>query len=291
MPMRIADRQIGRRWPCFIIAELSANHAGDYERARELVRLAAECNADAVKLQTFTPEAMAPAGVTLTDGAWAGRELVDLYREAETPRAWHAALLQYARDLGMLAFSTAATPADADFLAALGVPCFKVASFELTDTVLLKHLSTLGKPVLLSTGMATQPEIRAALDALYPVPVCLLHCVSAYPTPLDYANLHRIDDLRENFGRDVGLSWHNVSAAGPAVAVSRGCAVLEVHIRDDGPETLDADFSMRPPQFAAMVALIRDIEALGARDVREIDGPQRALRRPPGGKRGALCPT
>lgn len=286
MPMRIGDRDVGRGWRCLIVAELSCNAAGDYDRARELVRLAAESGADAVKLQTFTPEAMAPAGVTLADGAWAGRDLVDLYREAQTPRAWHAPLLQQARDMGMLAFSTAATPADADFLAALGVPCFKVASFELTDTVLLKHLSTLGKPVLLSTGMATQPEIRAALDALHPAPVCLLHCVSAYPTPLEYANLHRIRELRENFGREVGLSWHNVSAAGPAVGVLCGASVLEVHLRDDGPATLDADFSMRPAEFDGMVRLIRDMESLGAKDVRAIDGPQRALRRPPGGKRG-----
>lgn len=286
-PVRLGDRTVGPGSRCLVVAELSCNHGGDLARARALIHAAHVAGADAVKLQTFDPEDMAPAGHVLADGTWKGRDLRDLYREAETPWAWHADLFAYARDLGLLAFSSATSVASAERLVALGVPCVKVASFELTHEPLLRRLATLGRPVILSTGMASDPEIRHALDLLHPVPVALLHCVSAYPTPLSHASLGRIGALRENFARPVGLSWHNTSLAGPVVAAAMGAAMVEVHLWDGAGTTPDAAFSLLPHELARMVATIREVESLGAAPASEVDGPQRALRRPAdGGPRG-----
>jgi sialic acid synthase SpsE len=286
-PVRLGDRPVGPGHHALVVAELSANHGGSLDRAQRLIRAAHAAGADAIKLQTFDPEDMAPDGLVLRDGPWKGRALRDLYREAVTPWAWHADLFALARDLGMLAFSSATSVASAERLVTLGVPCVKVASFELTHEPLLRRLATLARPVLLSTGMASDPEIRQALDLLHPVPVVLLHCVSAYPVPLSHANLPRLAHLREAFARPVGLSWHNTSLAGPVVAAAMGAAVVEVHVQDGQGATPDGAFSLLPHELRRMVELMREVESLGSGFASEVDQPQRALRRPAsGGARG-----
>ena len=278
---------IGKDKPWLLTAEISCNHGVSPHRAMNLIRLAADCGADAVKFQHFTPAAMASAETTLTDGPWAGRNLRDLYAEAETPDAWFPHLFAEAKALGLIPFSSVVDTVGAEACALLGVPAFKVSSFELTDTTLLRSLRVYGKPVILSTGMASLPEIRDALDALYPLNVCLLHCVSAYPTPLEAANLGRIEEMAHQFPTcEIGLSWHNTSPVGP-VTVAKSIRLLEVHLRDDGPDTLDAAFSYRPEEFRRLVQLVRDAERLGASVAREtVEASSRRLRRPPGGLRG-----
>lgn len=268
-----------------IIAELSCNHGGDFRRACDLVLTAAKAGCTAVKLQCFEAEEMATPGPLLT-GLWAGRDKLDLYREAETPQEWFRPLFDLAHLNGLTAFSSIVSPRGVDDLEAMGVPAYKVSSFELTDTHLLRYLSATGKPVYLSTGMASDPEIREALDALYPCDVTLLHCVSAYPCPLGAANIPNIGRLRQDFGRRVGLSWHNVSPVGPVAAVLEGAVAVEVHVRDDGPDTLDAPFSYRPAELAQLVRLIREAEQLGSESPALWEGPQKLLRRPAGGLRG-----
>lgn len=280
--------RVGPGSPCLIVAEVSCNHRGRFSEALDLVFLAHQAGADAVKFQHFDPLEMAPVGRVLDSGLWAGRELRDLYREAETPAGWLPSLFAQAEGLGLLAFSSVAHLAGADYLASIGAPCYKVASFELTAEPLLAHLSGKGLPVILSTGMASDPEIRRAIDLLYPCPVVLLHCVSAYPTPLSHANLPRIAELGQNFSRPVGLSWHNRSPAPPVVAAAFGIAVLEVHLTASHRNpTLDDTFSYDPGEFAQLVRLVRDAESLGCRNRAEVEAPQRALRRPAaGGPRG-----
>lgn len=277
---------IGKDKPCLITAEISCNHAGDLRRALDLIGLAWANGADAVKFQHFTPAAMASPGATLMDGPWAGRNLRELYAEAETPDHWFPLLFQEAKTLGLIPFSSVVDLAGIEACALLGAPAFKVSSFELTDTVLLRSLVPYGKPVILSTGMASMPEVRDALDALYPLNVCLLHCVSAYPTPLEAANLDRIEELADQFPDcEVGLSWHNTSPVGP-ITVAQSIRLLEVHLRDDGPDTLDAAFSYRPEEFGRLVRLVREAERLGSVARETVEGSSRKLRRPPGGLRG-----
>lgn len=257
----------------YIIAELSANHNGSLERAKKSIRLAAECGADAIKIQTYTADTLTIdcdneyfriGGGTL----WDGRTLYDLYKEAYTPWEWHADLQAVAHECGLGFFSTPFDDTAVDFLEELGVPMHKVASFELVDIPLLKKIGSTGKPVIMSTGMASREEVQEALDALRTSgcsEITLLKCTSAYPAAPEDANLQTIPAMAAEFGCAVGLSDHTLGIAVPVAAVTLGAKVIEKHFtlsRDDGGA--DSGFSLEPDEFKAMVEAVRTAtKALG----------------------------
>lgn len=280
---------------CRIVAELSANHLGSLNRALAIVEAAARAGADAVKLQTFTPEQMAEPGKLITSGPWAGREALELYREAHTPRAWHALLFQRASLLGLEAFSSVFHPDDVDFLETLGCPRYKIASFELTDHNLIAYAARTGKPIIISTGMALIEEICAAVFAARVsvdgfLDLTLLKCTSAYPALPQDANLAAGTMLpRITSCPKWGFSDHTLGIGVAVAAATLGATMIEKHLTlaraDGGP---DAAFSMEPDEFAQMVTECRRAAA-AVGEVRY--GPTAAeaehlsLRRAPGGKR------
>jgi pseudaminic acid synthase len=253
----------------YIVAELSANHGGSLEHAAKTIRAVAESGADAVKLQTYTADTLTIdcdneyfriSGGTL----WDGRTLYDLYKEAYTPWEWHKELQQVAHDCGLDFFSTPFDTTAVDFLEQLNVPMHKVASFELVDIPLLKKIGSTKKPVIMSTGMASEEEIQEALTALRSAgcpEVTLLKCTSAYPAKPQDANLNTIPDMAQKFGCKVGLSDHTMGIAVPVAAVALGACVIEKHFtlsRADGGA--DSGFSLEPEEFKAMVDAVRIAE-------------------------------
>jgi N-acetylneuraminate synthase len=283
----IAGRRVGPGCPVYVIAELSANHGQDFDTALALVRAAAETGADAVKTQTYTPDTLTLhsdrpefriGGGTL----WDGRTLHDLYAEACTPWDWHPRLQAEADRLGLHFFSTAFDPTAVDHLEGLGVPVHKVASFEIVDLPLIRRLAATGKPLILSTGMATQEEIAEAVTAARAAGaggVALLKCTSAYPAPPEAMNLRTIPHLAEDFAAPAGLSDHTLGTTVPVAAVALGACIVEKHLTLSralpGP---DSAFSLEPDEFRAMVAAVRDAEkALGT--ARYGAGPEEAKSR------------
>lgn len=266
----------------FIVAEVSANHLGDYERARQIVKAAATAGADAVKFQTWSPDTMClDVAYELTSGPWAGRGLVDLYEEAYTPWMWHEPLFDLARRLGLEPFSAAFDQESVDFLEKLGVHRHKVASFELVDTPLIRHAASKGKPLILSTGMARPHEIVEAYAAAQPCHITWLKCTSAYPARIEDANLATIPDLARWLKCEVGLSDHTLGHDAAVVATALGATMIEKHLTlsraDGGP---DASFSMEPDEFAAMVkACRRAAAAVGEPHYGCTPGESTALRR------------
>lgn len=265
-------RLIGTGQPCYIIAEMSANHNNDYKRAEEIVRAAARAGADAVKMQTYTADTLTIACdnefFRIKGTIWEGATLHSLYQTASTPWEWQPKLMALANELGMDCFSTPFDNSAVDFLEECGVPCHKVASFEIVDLPLLKKIASTGKPVILSTGMATLAEIDEAVHVLKAGgagDVCLLKCTSAYPAPAEEANLKTIPHLATAFDCVSGLSDHTMGSAVAVAAVSQGASVIEKHFTlsrsDGGP---DGSFSMEPDEFKRMVDDIRIAEsALG----------------------------
>ena len=271
---RIAGREIGPGQPCYVIAELSGNHNGDIERAFELVRAAAKARVDAVKLQTYTADTITldcdkPCFRVGKGTLWTGRTLHELYEEAHTPWDWQPKLKTLAEELGMHCFSSPFDPTAVDFLETLDVPAYKAASFELVDIPLLRKMAQTGKPMILSTGMATLSEIDEAVTAVRAEGLedfALLKTNSAYPAPASEMNLRTIPHLSDAFGVPVGLSDHTLGTSVPVAAASLGAAVIEKHLclrrADGGP---DAAFSLEPEEFGAMVEAVRTAEsALGA---------------------------
>lgn len=257
----------------FIVAELSANHGHKLEVALESVRVAKEAGADAVKIQTYTADT-----ITLNCDAddfkvkgtiWDGRTLYDLYQEAYTPWEWHQAIFDEAQKCGITCFSTPFDKTAVDFLEVLGNPIYKIASFEITDIPLIKYIASKQKPIILSTGIAMEEDLRLALDTIYAEgnkDVTLLKCTSAYPAPIEEANLLTLPDMKSRFGCKVGLSDHSEGSTVPMTAVALGAEVVEKHFIIDrsigGP---DAAFSMNAEEFAKMVQDVRNVEkALGA---------------------------
>lgn len=273
-PIAINGRAIGPGRPMYVIAELSANHAGRLERAEELVRAAADAGADAVKLQTYTADSMtldsdqAPFRVG-DDMLWAGRTLYDLYDEAHTPWEWHARLLDVAREAGIELFSSPFDRAAVEFLVKLDVPALKIASFELVDLELIRLAAATGRPLIMSTGMATVEEIDDAVTAAREggaAGIALLRCNSAYPAPAAEMDLRTIPDMIRRWDVPVGLSDHTLGTTAAVAAVALGATVLEKHLTwSRAEETADAAFSLEPDEFADLVRQIRAAEAsLGA---------------------------
>lgn len=272
--IKINDRRIGLSYPTYIIAEMSANHNQDFNRAIKIIEAAAEAGADAIKLQTYTPETLTidcdNEYFRIEEGLWEGRTLYDLYEEAYMPWGWQPKLQRIANKMGLDFFSTAYDKTAVDFLEELNVPVYKVASFELVDLPLLRRIAQIGKPIILSTGMATLAEIDEAVQTIREVgsdQLALLKCTSAYPTPPEEMNLRTIPHLAEAFGVPTGLSDHTVSnaVAVPVAAVVLGACIVEKHLtlsrEEPGP---DSAFSMEPHEFKAMVESVRTAEkALG----------------------------
>ena len=253
----------------YIVAELSANHNGSLDRAIETIRAVAETGADAVKLQTYTADTLTidcdNEYFKIRGGTvWDGRTLYDLYKEAYTPWEWHAELQQVAVECGLDFFSTPFDESAVDFLEGLNVPVHKVASFELVDIQLLKKIGRTGKPVIMSTGMASLEEISEAMEALRSngcSEITLLKCTSSYPAEPKDANLLTIPDLKEQFGCRVGLSDHTLGIVVPVAAVVLGATVIEKHLtlsRSDGGA--DSGFSLEPDEFREMVDAVRIVE-------------------------------
>lgn len=257
---------------CYIIAEISANHNGSIERAEAIVRTAADAGADAVKLQTYTADTLTiPCDneyFRIKGTLWEGKTLHDLYQEAYTPWEWQPRLKALANDLGMDCFSTPFDATAVDFLEKMDVPCHKVASFEVVDIPLLKKIASTGKPVIMSTGMASLAEIDEAVTTLRENgtrELALLKCTSAYPAPPEEANLRTIPHLEQAFNCVAGLSDHTLGSAVAVGAVAVGARIIEKHFTlaraDGGP---DSAFSMEPAEFKQLVQDIRTVEkALG----------------------------
>lgn len=269
----IGSRQVGPGHPVFVIAEISANHNQSLSLARETIAAAADAGADAIKLQTYRPDTITfrsgAAPFQINDGTvWDGRTLWDLYDEGQTPWEWHAELFEYARTLGMEAFSSPFDPTAVHFLTELGVPAFKVASFEIVDIPLVRLMAEQGVPVVLSTGIAREPDISAALAACREVgneDLVVLKCTSSYPAPFDELNLRTIADIPERFGCIAGISDHTMTVTASVIAVAMGACMIERHlIVDRSLGGLDSTFSTDAAEFTELVARVREAEvALG----------------------------
>ncbi|MEW6540709.1 MAG: pseudaminic acid synthase [Bacillota bacterium] len=289
--MVINGRAIGPGHPVYIVAELSANHNQSFDRAVAMVQAAKEAGADAVKLQTYTPDT-----ITINvdsspfrhspDSLWAGKTLYDLYAEAYTPWEWQPKLKEAAEELELGFFSTAFDPTAVDFLEAMDVPVHKIASFELVDIPLIEKMARTGKPLIISTGMASLGEIEEAVRAARgagAAQIALLKCTSAYPAPPEQMNLRTIPHLARAFGVPAGLSDHTLGIAVPVAAVALGACIVEKHFTLSrsmpGP---DSAFSLEPHEFKAMVEAIRAAQkALGEvhYGVSEREAASRVFRR------------
>ncbi len=268
--IEIAGRKIGEGHPVFIIAEMSANHHQEFDEAVRLIHSAKECNADAIKLQTATPDTLTIdsdeecfriKGGTLWDGA----TLYELYKQAYTPWDWQPKLKEIADEIGLILFSTPFDRTAVDFLEEMDVPAHKVASFELVDIPLIEYIASKGKPMIMSTGMATRSEISDAVDAARGAgckDLALLKCTSAYPASPAEMNLRTIPDLALSFGVVAGLSDHTLGPESAIASVALGASIIEKHFTlsrsRKGP---DSAFSIEPAEFKAMVDAVRAVEA------------------------------
>lgn len=263
---KIGNRAIGENHPVYIIAELSANHNQDFDQAVNLIKAAKEAGADAIKLQTYTPDTMTidcdNEYFRIGKGTiWEGKNLYELYKEAYTPWEWQPKLKKIANDFGMDLFSSPFDKTAVDFLEKMDVPAYKIASFELVDIPLIQYVAKTGKPIIMSTGMATLAEIDEAVTAARAAgckELALLKCTSAYPADPEEMNLRTIPHMAVAFAVSVGLSDHTLGIAVPVAAVVLGACIVEKHFilsRDiPGP---DSAFSLEPDEFKAMVAAIR----------------------------------
>ena len=257
----INNRLIGNNYPPYLIAELSANHNGSIDKAKLSIKKAKECGADTIKIQTYEADTMtincSKEDFIIKSGLWKGYKLYDLYDEAHTPFEWHRELFEYAKKIGITIFSSPFDETAVDLLEELNTPAYKIASFELTDIPLISYVAKQGKPILMSTGMASEIEIGEALEAARSNgcnSILLFHCISSYPAPTSQANLKQIVNLKKNFGISIGLSDHTIGNTCAICAVSLGACAIEKHFTidrsDEGP---DSSFSMEPSELIDLV--------------------------------------
>ena len=263
---RIGPLTVGENRPPILIAEISANHNGSLERALETITVAKECGADAVKIQTYTADTMTIdcdlPDFIIKGGLWDGYKLHDLYKWAQTPYEWHPALFDHAKKVGITLFSTPFDETAVDLLESLKTPAYKIASFELVDLPLIQRVAKTGKPMIMSTGMASEEEIEEAVTAAKDAgckDLVLLHCISSYPTPMDQANLRQIPELAKRFGFPVGLSDHTLGTTAAMAAVALGACVIEKHFTlsraDKGP---DCEFSLEPNELERLCQQVKE---------------------------------
>ena len=255
--VEIFDRKIGKGYPPYIVAELSANHNGSLETALKTIGMAKNNGADAIKIQTYTPDTMTidsnGSDFQITDGLWSGYSLYNLYKKAHTPYAWHEEIFNYARKLEITCFSSPFDESAVDFLEDLNCPAYKIASFEAIDLPLISYASQTGKPIVISTGMATLNEIHEAVDTAKSAgckDLILLHCISAYPAAPEECNLLTIKDLEKKFNIVVGLSDHTMGTAVSVASIALGASFVEKHVTlsrsANGP---DSSFSLEPNEL------------------------------------------
>lgn len=267
--LKIREREIGEKAPTYIIAEMSGNHNGQICRALEIVEAAARAGADAIKLQTYTADTITldcdnEYFQTQTGSLWEGRTLYNLYKEAYTPWEWHRPIIERAGELGLTCFSTPFDFTAVDFLEEINVPAYKIASYEIQDIPLIRRVARTGKPIIMSTGIATLSDIYTAVQTCREEEneqIALLKCTSAYPSPYEDMNLNVIPHMKETFGCICGLSDHTLGTEVAVASVALGAEIVEKHMtlsRADGG--VDAAFSMEPDEFADMVRQIRNVE-------------------------------
>jgi pseudaminic acid synthase len=289
-PIRLFNKDCGPGHAPLIVAELSGNHGGKLEHALRMIDAAADAGADAIKIQTYRADTItidhdAPEFL-IESGLWQGSTLYELYEEAHTPWEWHAALFDRARERGVPLFSSPFDPTAVDLLESLDCPAYKIASFELTDIGLISRVAATGKPVIMSTGMATLEEIDEAIAAVrqYPdTPYVILHCTSAYPTSLSEADLSTIPMLMERYQVPIGLSDHTTGSVASVAAVALGAGFVEKHFTlDRGDGAVDAAFSLEPEEFGEMAEACRAVwRALGSvrMEPRQAELTNRSFRR------------
>ena len=273
MGFKIGKKEIGEDNPTFIIAELSANHMNDFDVAVKTIEAMAEAGADAVKFQTFTPDTITidcdNEYFKIKQGTvWDGQILHELYEAAYMPWDWQPKLKKIAENLGLIVFSSPFDKTSVDFLEGIDVPAYKIASFEITDIPLIEYVASKGKPVIISTGIASFEDIELAVKTCLDADndkIALLKCTSSYPAPLEEINLNTIPDIKEKFNVVVGLSDHTLGGEVSTAAIALGSNIIEKHFILDrtmgGP---DSEFSMEPDDFKQMVDSIRNVEkALG----------------------------
>ncbi|MER2492162.1 pseudaminic acid synthase [Catenovulum sediminis] len=261
--IKIGKCTLGPAHNPFIIAELSGNHNQDLNLAKDMVQAAANAGVDAIKLQTYTADSMTlPIDsdnfrIQEKDSLWYGAHLHELYQKASTPYEWHAELFSFANSLGLEAFSSPFDEAAVDFLETLNVPCYKIASFELTDLPLIEKAAATGKPLIMSTGMASEAEIQQAIDTAHQAgnaQIIILKCTSTYPASAENTNLLTIPDMRQKFNCPVGLSDHTRGIGVSVASVALGAVAIEKHfVLDRTAGGVDAEFSLEADEFSALV--------------------------------------
>ncbi|MBC7617221.1 MAG: pseudaminic acid synthase, partial [Pedobacter sp.] len=266
----IQGRKIGLNSPCFIIAELSANHNGSLENAIATIKAAKRAGADAIKFQTFTADTITIKcdceDFKINQGTlWDGQYLYDLYKEGYTPWEWHATLFRVAQEEGLICFSSPFDPTAVDLLEGLNAPAYKIASFEITDIPLIEYVASKGKPVIISTGIATEEDIELALEACRRMgneDIALLKCTSSYPAPIAEANVVMVKDLGVKYDVVSGLSDHTIGHTVPITSICFGAKIIEKHfILDRAIGGPDASFSMNEAELTEMVKVVREAEA------------------------------
>ena len=271
--LMIDGKKLSDKSDTYIIAEMSANHLHNLDRAKRIIDVAKECGADAIKLQTYRPDTITidcrgPEFMATPGSPWENMNLFELYKEAYTPWEWHGELMDYAKKVGITCFSSPFDLTAIDLLEELNVPAYKIASFEINDIPLIKKAAMTGKPIIMSTGIADMSDIELALRTCKEAgndKVILLKCVSEYPTPYEEINLRTLTNMSETFDCVVGVSDHSFGSAVAVAGVALGARVIEKHLtlsrKDGGP---DGTFSMEPQEFKNMVTDIRNVEkALG----------------------------
>lgn len=267
--IEINGRKIGDGYPAYIIAEMSGNHAGSLDRAKEMIRVAKEMGADCVKIQTYTADTITidcdNEYFQISKGTWNGENLYSLYQKAYTPWEWQEELRDEAKRVGIDFLSTPFDSTSVDFLEGLDMAFYKVASFEIVDIPLLEYIASKNKPIIMSTGMATEEEIQEAIDAIYAQgnhQLAIMKCSSAYPAKVEEMNLSTIVDMKQRFGGiPVGLSDHSMGYFSAATAVAMGANVIEKHFCISREiENPDSSFSMEPHEFKEMVEQVRKVE-------------------------------